>query len=307
MLGLRSVVFPATLFALSTLTRGADVDDPIFYLDFNEFTNNTIVSQAAIPLAGSVIGATFMPTGYLAGAYSFDDIDDKIIFGPSGVFDLTNLTVTAWVRSPDYNDGFQTVVDSATTLLERGGITFVIVDNELRLTLRYGDGTYHQFRAQSSFSAADNGEWKFLVGTHEYDGMNATGKLYLDRELVLSETVPTPPPTYDFQNVYIGNNFVTAINRAFHGDIDELRIYNRVLDQSDIDAMYAVGPMMIFNARELTWFGRAGETYQLQRADAGTPMSWINDGGVVTGGNAEVSFFRSRTDPPSNYRIVHGP
>ena len=84
----------SALFSVSftLLTQGADIDAPVFYLDFNKLTNSTIVSQAPVPLSGIVLGPIFEPYGYIAGAYTFDGIDDQIVFGPSTVFDLTNFT-----------------------------------------------------------------------------------------------------------------------------------------------------------------------------------------------------------------------
>lgn len=295
------------LISSAMLTHGADVDEPVFYLDFNELTNNTIVSRAAVPLVGTVNGPVFEPAGHLDGAYTFDGIDDQVVFGPSPVFDLTDLTMSAWVKSVDYNEFAQAVIDSATFSLASGGYTLAVTENELRMAIRYQDGSFHQFRALDTFSASDNNQWKFVVGTLEYDGANSTGKLYLDGDLVFSETVATAAPTYDSQSLFIGDNYDVGFKREFHGDIDEIRLYDCVLDQSAIDGLRLAGQLKILNAVELAWFAEAGRTYQLQRADLGSSMVWTNEGNVVTGEDAVVSFFRSGADAQAMYRITGGP
>ena len=303
----RSAIIPAALVSLATLTHGADIDAPAFYLDFNHLTNSTIVSQAPVPLSGIVLGPLFEPYGYIAGAYTFDGIDDQVIFGPSTVFNLSNFTVSAWVRSVDYNEAVQNIFASLTTTVSQGGFNLVVLEYDLRMAVRYQDDTERQYLAEDVFTESDNNQWRFLLGTHAYDGVNSTCKLYVDGDLVLSETVPTGAPTYSFQNVFVGDNYDTGYKREFHGDIDELRLYDCVLEQADIDDLFLIGTLQINNAIELSWYAQAGQTYQLQRTDVGSPMTWTNDGGVVTGQNAVVNFFRSRNDPPCMYRLVSGP
>ncbi|MGD9347449.1 MAG: LamG domain-containing protein, partial [Candidatus Aminicenantes bacterium] len=72
--------------------------------------------------------------------------------------------------------------------------------------------------------------------THDY----ATGQFrgYLNGDLKSYGILPTTPLQND-ENVLIGlGRFISVADRYFVGAIDEIRIYNRVLSETEIEALY---------------------------------------------------------------------
>ena len=74
-----------------------------------------------------------------------------------------------------------------------------------------------------------NGDWTFIAFT--YDGTNYIG--YMNDNIPESE----PGGTTEFDRFRIGRN--RNGNTYFAGAIDELKIYNRALTDSEISSLYA--------------------------------------------------------------------
>lgn len=71
-------------------------------------------------------------------------------------------------------------------------------------------------------------QWHHVVVT--WDTQNDLGQLYVDNELVRSDVISDAAWTPDDQLVKIGNGFI--------GSIDELKLYDRVLDAAEVGALY---------------------------------------------------------------------
>jgi hypothetical protein len=78
-------------------------------------------------------------------------------------------------------------------------------------------------------SSATLGAWTFIAFT--YDGTNS--KCYINSESPVSD----PGGTTEFNLFRMGRN--RNGNTYFKGVIDELRIYNRALSASEIQAIYS--------------------------------------------------------------------
>ena len=77
--------------------------------------------------------------------------------------------------------------------------------------------------------------WYHVVGTVDSDSM----KIYLDGNLEMSGTGASPNATGLF---IIGNGFSGGGgDRGFHGFLDDIRVYNRVLSPAEIQGLYHQG------------------------------------------------------------------
>ena len=153
-------------------------------------------------------------------AYSFDGNGDYLEYNTS-IPSFSRYTITLWAK-PDstgtyeamfasYNDanfGFQIDLDSSNN--------------------------FHIRKASSSggnitLSSATLGAWTFIAFT--YDGTDS--KCYINSESPVSD----PGGTTEFNLFRMGRN--RNGNTYFKGAIDELRIYNRALSASEIQAIYS--------------------------------------------------------------------
>ena len=185
---------------------------------------------------GVVDGATLTADrcGNLNSAYDFDGDNDKIITPVTGI--LTNsLTLCAWYKVRSY-------VTDASLISSRstgdGGYKYSGLDVSnnpigsavLVFSKSYGLNTY------STDETFRNSDWHFAAGT--YDGTVVI--LYGDGQL-LAETPATGPVDMS-GNYIIGFDNSVQQNRYFDGIIDEVRIYNYALSETEVLELFAQCP-----------------------------------------------------------------
>jgi hypothetical protein len=186
-------------------------------------------------LNGTVYGA--IPTvdrfGNPKGAYHFDGIDDYIMVGDSSILNPSSSTVCCW---------FNTEFSNKTMQLIRWrlyGYSLSIdnynnpADSGLSISCYVGKNNYYDL--QDAKKKYTDGKWHFVVMS--YDGLNA--KMYVDNQLVSSKNNFGPSA------IYYGKPGKLAIGRDgdnsalyFKGKLDDIRIYNRALSQSEIASLY---------------------------------------------------------------------
>ena len=84
------------------------------------------------------------------------------------------------------------------------------------------------------------GEWIHLAGTYD----NATFKLYVNGKLSNSVAYAVPFRYQDENPVIIGGNTNSKGKTwvdCFHGTIDEVRLYNRALNEDELLKLYSAG------------------------------------------------------------------
>ena len=163
-------------------------------------------------------------------AYDFDGIDNKIVTPiNSGLTNSVSFCVWYKIRSYD--------VDAAlisARYLPGGGYNYSglgVSNNPVGSNIV----SFHTKYA-SVISIYDesyrNNEWHFIVGT--YDG--SVMKLYGDGQLKASQAEIGPIDL--MYNYIIGYDNTVHLNRYFDGIIDDIRIYNRALSESEILELY---------------------------------------------------------------------
>jgi hypothetical protein len=183
---------------------------------------------------GTVNGAQFVQDDErgtvlsVDGSSTFVEVDhaDDIAF--TDVASAT-MSIAAWVKPAVVpNPGWHTI------LVKNRDVHF---DNSFGLWQNTG---YYHFRFGNKTFNADGhatGEWKLLVLT--YDGPTTTMKGYVNNQLI--NTIAQNPGSIGETTLMIG----AARNHEgahppfefFAGMIDDVAIYNRVLDQAEIDAL----------------------------------------------------------------------
>jgi hypothetical protein len=199
-------------------------------------------------------GALYFDTTFAAGmvgqAFSFDGADDKVIIANETAFNFTNqVSVEAWVLSSVGSDGYQGVVNKGydvqgpfelrMTRRSEGSIFGCPDTHVMGFGVR---GTEDQGDSQSAVACLTKGVWHHLVGT--YDGTMM--RLYLDGEIVTSPSGVVSEIPYSYgelitNDVPISIGWNGAWGEHWSGLIDEVGIYNRALDASEIQAIYDAG------------------------------------------------------------------
>jgi len=165
-------------------------------------------------------------------AYRFDGIDDyiEILDADSLDIGLSDYSISAWVKttSPTNNGRIFSKGSSACIT----GYMLRLNGNQAHLENAYNQSC--QVFLAGNIDIADD-QWHFIVGVvNRSEG----GFLYIDGQLDASQQIDTSMFNLsNDRNAWIGRNDVHGIE-AFNGTIDELRIYNRVLTEAEIQQLY---------------------------------------------------------------------
>jgi hypothetical protein len=195
---------------------------PVASYGFEEASGSAATDQSGNNNNGTFTGATRV-AGKFGNGLSFNGTTGAVTVPDSASLDLTTgMTLEAWVN-PTALTGWRTAV-----LKETAG--------DLAYALYASDGTrpvgiaYAATKAYSSGTAAlPLNTWTHLAAT--YDG--ATVRLFVNGTLAASAAA-TGPISVSSAPLRIGGNSVWG--EYFAGTIDEVRVYNRALSQTEIQA-----------------------------------------------------------------------
>ncbi|HEX6667758.1 MAG TPA: LamG-like jellyroll fold domain-containing protein [Solirubrobacterales bacterium] len=190
---------------------------------FEETSGTTATDTSTAKNNGTLNGATSTPSGKFGRALSFDGTNDRVDVPDANSLDLTNgMTLEAWVK-PTTNTGYRTAL-----MKERGG--------DLVYSLYASNGAVPKFESfTTGENAATSGSglalnaWTHLTAT--YDG--ATMRLYANGVEVGTKAATGSMPNTTGA-LRIGGN--APWGEYFSGLIDEVRVYNRALSASEIEA-----------------------------------------------------------------------
>ncbi len=178
---------------------------------------------------GSLANGPQWVTGYLGDALRFDGSNDRINVPHDNGLNLAGeMTLSAWIYS-DNLSGFHMVLTKGDNGVAENywlgtdgdGVNFGFVDG----------GTYAQHT--TSGLSLQTGRWHHIAAT--FDDAADEVKLYVDGS---AETfTSTYSPSANTERLIIGNSYYSG--EGFDGQIDDVRIYDRVLATSEIAALAA--------------------------------------------------------------------
>lgn len=193
---------------------------------------------------GVTSGAIVLTTdrkGNPAQAYQFDGVDDKISITAEDL-ENSDFTISVWVKTS------QVLVDGLYSQIFMGGYNGGNPDVELALANFSGNNFRHTFfyYIRSDFAASyddayirtanniNDGNWKHLVMIRRSNKLIA----YLNGVLVDSINHNISGDVMSHNRYTIGNGEVTAVNRWFKGDIDDIGVWNRELTATEVAALF---------------------------------------------------------------------
>jgi hypothetical protein len=214
------------------------------YWNFDENNGSMVYDSSGNGNDGSIVGATWVPGKYRS-ALSFDGTDDWVEVLNSPSINTATFTVSEWVSFAN--------LDKSHVLLDKrngqwwrnfglyyyakdtppggayGNYLAVIIGNNSFVPNNYSNAAY------ASVILTED-QFYYITATYDLN----TLRLYLNGSLIASKNLPMSNTT-GLGNLYIGaQGNPTNYSGRTDGIIDDVRIYNHVLTQSEILAdMYA--------------------------------------------------------------------
>ncbi len=216
---LMAVVLAAVLFA------GAANAELVAHWTFDDGGGNVAQDSTANANDGTIYNGSWA-SGVLNGALQFDGSSTYAVVPNSSSLDITgSITISAWIKMASIPANYTSVAAKG-----RGTPSYNLEFEHLgtaKLGLVLHDGTYHV--AESNPLAINT--WYLITGTYDMSQM----KLYVNGNL---QGVTNYSGTYTSNSevLYIGNQWPEA-GRYYNGLLDDLRIYNNAISQSEIQAL----------------------------------------------------------------------
>ncbi|MBN2128742.1 MAG: hypothetical protein JW741_04570, partial [Sedimentisphaerales bacterium] len=208
----------------------------------DEGEGTTVVDWSGHGHHGTFAGDADWADGYFGGAVGFDGRGDSVNFGtPEDLYLPQNYTYTVWFKVGQNING-NSDAQYLLCIGSRSDLVFGVEDNvgvDGDLALHYYDTEpgFHSLGVGQTVWSAD--EWHMVAGTRD-----ATGhKIYLDGELRNSDTNTNEDNYATTRIISIGamgwNN-----DEYYNGLIDDVRIYNRALDEAEIQQVMRGNPLL---------------------------------------------------------------
>ncbi len=194
---------------------------------------NAVLDSSGNMLSGTALGGAAPTGGKFGNAGSYDNSNNQINIPSNSILRPTeSITVSAWVNSNGYANG-DCVLNLGSP--EYGFHGYYLRWNIFGFQTLIGTGSTYKGAWSPTFNTANT--WVHVVGM--YDGQSV--RTYVNG-------VSGTPTSYTGSINYSGSPaLLIGINNssnclAWNGEIDEVRIYNRALDSSEVQALYEWAP-----------------------------------------------------------------
>ena len=201
--------------------------------------NRTFVKDTVGTNDGHFYGEVFND-GTLENMYAlkFDGVDDYVEVPNSASLNITgNITVCAWVKT--------TITGTRQAIVSKGDYVgwrlFVDEYGYIDFGVTNATGYYFQYGTFATGYKIPENKWVFVCG--QYNGSFL--KIYADGEVVRNEYIGSFQLNSNIYPTYVGTTQTgssSILRWYFNGTIDEVRIYNRSLNSTEIQELYSDGP-----------------------------------------------------------------
>ena len=199
----------------------------------DETGGTTAADASGHGLNATVNGGVFA-AGYLSNALFFNGTTSAATFASP---DTTQITLAVWARADGQgNSTFPRILDTP------GYRLFFRFDNQGTngfdfATYSTGNGDWF-----SGANTIRTGAWYHVAASYDRSSLANIPSLYVNGVKVSPATITSPSGT---QPPYTGTGYIgnkSGLSRAWKGGIDDLRIYNRLLSDNEIQALASFPP-----------------------------------------------------------------
>jgi len=186
-------------------------------------------------------GPEWTPNGFVNGSIIFDGVDDYLDCGNDSTlnFGTGNFSVSFWMKTDYIHDTYTSILYKARPNERSAGYGFLLRETGGQLKFTIGDGTIVNQTVGPQILDTD---WHHVVGVRGGGRI----KLYFDSQLAadrLDETGSVDNP-YDFvigMGGYGNNLGGPAASLYFRGRIDEVKVFDTALNETEINQSYNDG------------------------------------------------------------------
>jgi hypothetical protein len=214
---------------------GTAPSGPVGHWKLDEGSGSTTADSSPNAITGTLTGAPGWIPGRSGQALEFTGTNRVDLGNPAVLRNLSSVTVSAWVRPGMSNNG------RAVIAWDSGSVNFyaLTVKDSGSLSLQGTTFSIRTATGQESvfFNKYDWNPAQWYLLTASFDHATKALKIYVDGVLVVSRVLPATAAmqntTFGTQKVYIGADYTDGIA----GAVDEARIYNRALTDSEVAAL----------------------------------------------------------------------
>lgn len=194
-------------------------------LEYSKYSNTAYLGTDS---SSESSDPTFTNSGIILSAFDFDGTDDRVTISASTSLQLNkSLTYSAWIKwdaSGNINQYIFTngADNNSISIINDGGVN----DNKVNFKLNIA-GTNRNIISNTTIDT----NWHLVSAT--FDGYNMN--FYIDKNLVGTATYLGDVIGVSAIN-YIGTN--STAGTYFNGIIDEVKIFNFALNQSEVEKLY---------------------------------------------------------------------
>ena len=221
------LIFSLNIGSIEKNTNNSTIQ-PIAIWLFNSITNNTVIDDSGDNLTGILVNAT-ITNGTSGNGVYFNGNDSYMMVHDSNYLHMSELTIALWYRPTPFNK-YARLIGKGSNTTETFGIYIEQFSPDQYMIYTSYDGF---FSGGGGYSL--NNKWNFIVYT--FSSENST--VYLGGELSSFTYAIYKPLLNNTEPLVLGEQInPTSLRYPFNGSIDDVRIYNRVLNQTEVNSLY---------------------------------------------------------------------
>ena len=213
-------------------------DSMVAWWPLDETSGTTAVDIAGVPNNGTHFGGPVPVSGKVAGALSFDSVDDYVeVANQSELnFGTGDFSIDAWVLTND-SVAVATIADKRSgTNANPLGYSLYLWNGQLGLQLADNSG----FNNYNSSAFVADGQWHHIAVTVDRNDTSGL-RFYVDGNLV--DTSDPTPYNGSLTNTGVfriaSHSYDQDTNFMFEGVVDELELFNRALTAGEVNSIWA--------------------------------------------------------------------
>ena len=213
------------------------VEGLVAYWAFDETDGDTASDSSLNGHDGTLVGdPQWTEDGYFGGGLVFDQDGDEVDVPFHADLNQETFTICAWANAATGGTGHRAVISSRDDSPQRGYIFYATPNN----TWQFWTGGGGWKSVQGPTVNLDN--WEHLAGVYS-DGSQ---KFYVNGELVgeRDDAAISINTTHEFL-IGAGANETPNHNYRFRGTIDEVCLFDRVLDDGEIGELMKSNPTAV--------------------------------------------------------------